>query len=199
MPGKRTTRGVRFASPFSVGSRNFIHRHIDGVVRIVNTCLCIKTHMRLGVSKDKDTFGARIRQLRERLGLSMLAFAKAVGFDRSYVHRIESGKADNPSLKFIEAVAVKFGIDREWLVGGEHAGRSLEVAIKPSGTLDGYIQMRLEMLLDLIETYDDAGLDAAEQRFSELARKDREFGKLHDQVASIISQMRLRRLLKAKK
>jgi len=49
-------------------------------------------------------FGQRIAVLRRAAGLSQEAFADRCGFARSYMSRIERGKA-NPSLDAIETLA----------------------------------------------------------------------------------------------
>ena len=49
-------------------------------------------------------FGQRIAALRRAAGLSQEAFADRCGFARSYMSRIERGKA-NPSLDAIETLA----------------------------------------------------------------------------------------------
>ncbi len=50
------------------------------------------------------TFGQRVRQLRERTGVSQEAFADRCGYARSYMSRVERGLA-NPSLDAIETFA----------------------------------------------------------------------------------------------
>jgi transcriptional regulator with XRE-family HTH domain len=49
-------------------------------------------------------FGQKVAALRRGSGLSQEAFADKVGFARSYMSRIERGKA-NPSLDAIETLA----------------------------------------------------------------------------------------------
>jgi transcriptional regulator with XRE-family HTH domain len=52
----------------------------------------------------RKKFGQRITALRKAAGLSQEAFADRVGFARSYMSRIERGRA-NPSLDAIETLA----------------------------------------------------------------------------------------------
>ena len=148
-------------------------------------------------SGNPNDFGKRIRQLRDRLGLSAPKFAAQIGFDRSYIFRLESGAASNPSLKFIEAVIEKFGVDREWLFSGVGDGSSLRLNVVPHRSgLDGYTQMRLECLQTIIDACTDIELNKAFARFKKLAEEDDRLGKIFAQVADVISCTILRRTMK---
>ena len=52
----------------------------------------------------RKKFGQRVAALRKAAGLSQEAFADRCGFARSYMSRIERGRA-NPSLDAIETLA----------------------------------------------------------------------------------------------
>ena len=52
----------------------------------------------------KVRFGAKVRQARKRAGLSQYDVASSVGVFRSYLSRIETGKA-NPTLLVMDAIA----------------------------------------------------------------------------------------------
>jgi len=67
---------------------------------------------------SQQTLGERIRWLREGMGLSLEAFGAEIGYDKSYLSRLESGLSKNPSPKFIEAVCSKFMVFRDWLLTG---------------------------------------------------------------------------------
>lgn len=56
---------------------------------------------------------------RESLGLSVAEFARRIEFDRTYVYRIETGSARNPSRGFKSQVALKFGLNARWLETGD--------------------------------------------------------------------------------
>jgi transcriptional regulator with XRE-family HTH domain len=56
-----------------------------------------------------ETFGMRVREMREEYGYSQEAFAQEAGIDRSYYGRIERGNA-NLTLKQIAAIAERLGI-----------------------------------------------------------------------------------------
>lgn len=57
----------------------------------------------------RQSFGLRLRQLREASGLSQEAFADVCGYARSYMSRVERGQG-NPSLDAIEVFAQALGV-----------------------------------------------------------------------------------------
>ena len=62
----------------------------------------------------RQKFGERVRQLRLASGISQEAFADKCGYARSYMSRIERGKA-NPSLDAVEVLAVALQVDAKEL------------------------------------------------------------------------------------
>ena len=52
----------------------------------------------------RKRFGQRVKELRQATGLSQEAFADRCGFARSYMSRVERGKA-NPSLDAVQVLA----------------------------------------------------------------------------------------------
>lgn len=58
----------------------------------------------------RKQFGDRVRELREASGLSQEAFADQSGFARSYVSRVERGRA-NPSIDAVEVIAVALAVE----------------------------------------------------------------------------------------
>ena len=62
----------------------------------------------------RHKFGERVRQLRLASGISQEAFADKCGYARSYMSRIERGKA-NPSIDAIEVLAVALQVDAKEL------------------------------------------------------------------------------------
>lgn len=65
-----------------------------------------------------NTFGDRVKWVRLQHTLTLQAFADRIGFDKSYVSRIEAGKAVNPTLDFISAISKEFGVSHAWLIDG---------------------------------------------------------------------------------
>ncbi len=57
----------------------------------------------------RQSFGARVKELRAATGLSQEAFADRAGFARSYMSRLERGKA-NPSIDAVAVLAVALGV-----------------------------------------------------------------------------------------
>jgi transcriptional regulator with XRE-family HTH domain len=64
-----------------------------------------------------ESFGQRVRQLRQDKGLSQEAFGGACGLDRTYISGIERGKR-NVSLRNIEVIARALGISLSQLMEG---------------------------------------------------------------------------------
>jgi transcriptional regulator with XRE-family HTH domain len=63
----------------------------------------------------REIFGLRVKEFRHASKLSQEAFADKCGFARSYMSRIERGKA-NLSLDAIEAIATILEIDEAELL-----------------------------------------------------------------------------------
>jgi transcriptional regulator with XRE-family HTH domain len=61
-------------------------------------------------ARIRKQFGERVRELREASGVSQEAFADQSGFARSYVSRVERGKA-NPSLDAVEVLALALAVE----------------------------------------------------------------------------------------
>ena len=67
----------------------------------------------------QPTLAQRLRWLRENVGQSIEAFGVEIGFDKSYLSRLERGESENPSVRFIDAVCSKYPVSREWLTQGK--------------------------------------------------------------------------------
>lgn len=65
----------------------------------------------------RQTFGKRIRELRLASGVSQEAFADKCGYARTYMSRIETGRA-NVSLDAIQTLAAALGMSHEELFRG---------------------------------------------------------------------------------
>ncbi len=61
-------------------------------------------------------FGNTVRQLREEAGWTQEAFADHCGFFRTYLSRIETGKA-NPTLNVIEVISKAIDLRSSKLLG----------------------------------------------------------------------------------
>ena len=62
-------------------------------------------------------FGGRVRELRQRAGLSQEDFAAKCDLDRTYISGIERGKR-NVALRNVEAIAMAFGVSLSELLKG---------------------------------------------------------------------------------
>lgn len=56
-----------------------------------------------------QAFGARIRQLREKRGLTREALAKETGVSAVYVKKLEAGERTSPSLPALASIARALG------------------------------------------------------------------------------------------
>ena len=83
------------------------------------------------------TLGERLRWVREGMGLSLEAFGAAIGYDKSYLSRLESGKTANPSADFIESVCNKFMVLRDWLLAGKGQPVMQDAIVRVSSEVDG--------------------------------------------------------------
>lgn len=61
--------------------------------------------------------GERFKQLRKKLGLSQIEFAKRLGLTRGAISNIEAGKVQ-PKPLLIDLICSTFGANKEWLVSG---------------------------------------------------------------------------------
>jgi transcriptional regulator with XRE-family HTH domain len=63
--------------------------------------------------------GRRIAMLRKHCGLSVAAFARKIGYHRSYIFRLENRKSTNPSTEFFARVISTFSVSPDWLIEGK--------------------------------------------------------------------------------
>jgi len=65
--------------------------------------------MEAGDTSILETFGARLRTVRGRAGISQEALAERAELDRTYISLLERGKR-NPSLVCIARLAIALGV-----------------------------------------------------------------------------------------
>jgi transcriptional regulator with XRE-family HTH domain len=65
---------------------------------------------------ETKQFGARLRELRKRLGMTQRELAELVGVDFSYLSKIESGVVPPPSQKVISRIAMALKADENELI-----------------------------------------------------------------------------------
>jgi transcriptional regulator with XRE-family HTH domain len=78
-------------------------------------------------SKSDMTFGAVVRSLRDKQGLSQEDLADYVGVEQSWVSKLESDKID-PPLSKVSAIADALGVSKSQLFG--IAERTMTIEIK---------------------------------------------------------------------
>lgn len=75
------------------------------------------------MARLRTVFGKNVRILRELAGYSQEAFADHLGYARSYMSRVETGKA-NPSLDAVEAFAAGLEVSPDSLLRDAKGKRS---------------------------------------------------------------------------
>lgn len=58
---------------------------------------------------------------------------------------------------------------------------------------DDYIRMRLEVLADIVDTYDSGQMDSLLNRLKTLAASDKQFGKVFDQMVQVVAHVQVRK------
>jgi len=96
----------------------------------------------------------KITRLRSNLGISQAEFAKSIGYSRSYVKDIESGRV-KPSRGFLEALSTMYGVSIDVLLS--NFGKQVLSAVNANfiSSEGGFIYLY---------DFTDTGLDMAEQK-----------------------------------
>lgn len=76
------------------------------------------------------TLGDRLRQARERVGLSQIELARRIGLSKNAMNSIETGDAD-PRASWMVAIAQEFGVSTDVLLLGTPATDSREPQPSP--------------------------------------------------------------------
>ncbi len=69
---------------------------------------------------DDRSIGTRLKQIRERLGLSMDKMSQATGVAASYISDFEKGKKLPPS-KYIRALVIRYNVSSDYIYTGKGA------------------------------------------------------------------------------
>ena len=64
------------------------------------------------------SLGDRVRELRERAGISQRELDRLADLGEGHVGQIESGVKPNPTVRIAEKIAGALGCSLDWLVGG---------------------------------------------------------------------------------
>jgi transcriptional regulator with XRE-family HTH domain len=98
-----------------------------------NTNCCLRSTEKLKKFSMELNFAQRLKLVREKAGLKSIEFARQLGYGRSYISRLESGEAANPSREFVLKVADRFACNAIWLLSGN--GEPSDVSQKTIGGL----------------------------------------------------------------
>jgi transcriptional regulator with XRE-family HTH domain len=66
-----------------------------------------------------ETLGSRIRQARERYGMSQATLARRIGISGTALNQIESGKTPDPGVSRIVGIARVLGVSTDSLLLGD--------------------------------------------------------------------------------
>jgi XRE family transcriptional regulator, master regulator for biofilm formation len=82
--------------------------------------------------------GERIKRLRIEKGLSLIDLARIAGVSKSYLSQIERGKQNNPSLQFLQKIAIPLETSLEYLL------EEIEDQVNAHNTLDSEWQLLIQ-------------------------------------------------------
>jgi transcriptional regulator with XRE-family HTH domain len=89
-------------------------------------------------------FGGRVREIRQRLGLSLKDLADRAGLDKGYLSQIETEKRPNPSVHLARRIADALAVDLGALMDGLEGGATAEGAVVLPPALATYVALREE-------------------------------------------------------
>jgi transcriptional regulator with XRE-family HTH domain len=69
-----------------------------------------------------ETLGSRIRQARDRYGMSQATLARRIGISGTALNQIESGKTPDPGVSRIVGIARVLGVSTDSLLLGDQDG-----------------------------------------------------------------------------
>lgn len=75
----------------------------------------------------------RIKWVREQKGWSLARLGDETSYDKSYISRLESGKSENPSVKFLDKFCKALTVDRDWLLTGKGQPFASQSTQAPAG------------------------------------------------------------------
>jgi DNA-binding XRE family transcriptional regulator len=100
--------------------------------------------------------GARIKQVRQEVGMTQRGFGKEIGVSNNYISEIEAEKKV-PSLPVLLSIQCIFGIKKEWLLhgkGGKYIKEKFPFTDKEVKIIKSFREMPAEnknIFLELIE------------------------------------------------
>ena|ERR1035437_8684994 len=105
----------------------------------------------------QNTFGQRLRWLRDFKEMKLREFADRVSADPGYLSKLETGRAKNASRRFLTRVVVAFRVNPEWLASGDGDpfGNPFKDERAQSG-LSGWSNKRLQRIMAVLDELPDA-------------------------------------------
>ena len=107
-------------------------------------------------------FGATIRELREKQGMSLRKFAAAVDISPTYVSKIERDEFPPPGEERILTMAKILGQDSDWLLG---------LAGKVSSDLPAIVQKRPELMAAFLRKASKLSSDDVERLMKQMDKR----------------------------
>jgi len=133
-------------------------------------------------------FGRRLRRLREEMRLGVGEFAKSLRCHRSYVYRLESGEAENPTQEFVARIVAATLVSPAWF----HRNHALA---KPTFLQPGVAQTTVaeESLRAVLSTLSLDDLRKCAGHFFLEGEKPGAVGLMNGEIASLVlGELRLR-------
>lgn len=69
------------------------------------------------MSRLGNAFAERLAQAIKADGRTLKAIARHAGYNEGYIRRVITGVRPNPTLEFVEVMAITLGRSVEWLIG----------------------------------------------------------------------------------
>lgn len=112
---------------------------------------------------ELEELGRRLRQARERRGLTQSAAEQHIGKSTNYISALENGRAGSPAVMVLRELAELYGVGTDALLGvGEGAAGTASV--------DGELLGRL--MSALAKVYRDAGIKLSELELGRIAAEE---------------------------
>lgn len=97
-------------------------------------------------------YAQRIREVRQKAGLTQTEFALAIGTTKNQLSKYELGTQDTPT-KIIIAVCEKYNVDANWLMGIKDAGTiPLDDCSIPGKVINTWDGKKIPTAVKVVET-----------------------------------------------
>lgn len=168
--------------------------------------ICTILHIMQEQSAVKFSLPKRLESLRLAKQLTWDGMAALLEISPSMIYQVKRGERNLGDLVLhrLEEAEISEGLlnvqDASFsrLLRNPDIAKALDSKNDPKTekSHDDYIKMRLEVLSNIIDTYDSDQMELLSSRLEKLAASDKQFGKVFDQVAQVVSHQLLRRQIK---